>query len=744
MRLCLLAAIFLVVPLKSLASSALSPSSFESSFESKVMKALEGNYLPEGFVRIAQKQASGEYEILSGGGLIAPGVVVAPTIAPIEDLRDKEYFYNDYEGSLLYRPSEHKLFPVDGLYILFTIRSGKEVAVKIDRIRRFEYGGRQLYAQFMDFSVYFFDPHPEIAHIRPIPTVNSEDFSSFNDVVGEVFTAGQRVSEAKETFYKWIEGVDGHREFCQSVADSPSGFGRSQVRFTPDEAEFIWTAMDSYPGQLEKIVSNTMKPRFAQKSSGEWYVRGIFHRRKAIYLLHRDFPLYFASNAFFSITRCQGFCLEGPLYKDLREGDLHTICYKDHRSRAGYPVLWKTPSSKIKMLGIAGGRRDMSKPHEPFSLSGEPNFQGVYYLTGINTLLYLPFIRSEILLYNQHIRQQFGTEELDPYIEDYSKSSESQSFPYVVAVRPTYNKGKRVLDIACSGAYIKKGVVLTAAHCVPKKLDGKALVHRVLLEFKVGEDIYVAPSKRWIAHPYFRKSDQPHNDMRDAVDLALVFFHEPEDFPDIKPASLLSAGDSLEQLVAEGYEILKLSYMKHWSVEGPPLRDHRYNAWPADILADGVELTMRRYQPFMDSDRYHQVILPYVKHMVGQEIEDSLITDKVMKVIEKSGALSFAKECANPGMFCLMAKQEVFFTQRNHFTCAGDSGSPVLARDGHNTKVIGVHSKGGGSRYQTAECNPVAVSVYLAPYLDWLQKTISWQKDTRPFIQKLWRRLFAG
>ena len=59
MRLCLLAA-FLAMPLTSLADPA------DGSFESKVMEALEGNYLPEGFVRIAKKQALGEYEILWG------------------------------------------------------------------------------------------------------------------------------------------------------------------------------------------------------------------------------------------------------------------------------------------------------------------------------------------------------------------------------------------------------------------------------------------------------------------------------------------------------------------------------------------------------------------------------------------------------------------------------------------------------------------------------------------------------
>ena len=739
MRLCLLAA-FLAMPLTSLADPA------DGSFESKVMEALEGNYLPEGFVRIAKKQASGEYEILSGGGLIAPGVVIAPTIAPIEDLRDEEYFYHDYEGGVLYRPSKHKLFPVDGLYILFTTSPGKEVAVKIERIRRFAYGGHQLYAQFMDFAVYFFDPHPEISHIRPIPTVNSDDFSSFNDVVGEVFTAGERVSEAKETFYKWIESADGHREFCQSISDTPSGFGRSQLRFTPDEAEFIWTAIDSYPGKLEKFVRESLKPLFAQDFTGDWYSRAIMHRWKKFYGLSPGSSEYFASKAFMSTVTCQGFCLEGPLYKDLREGDLHTICYKEHRSRAGYPVLWKTPSSKIKMIGIAGGRRDMSEPHEPFSVSGESNFQGVYYLTGINTLLYLPFIRSEILLYNQHVRQQFDAKELDQYIEDTAKPSVSKSFPYVVSVRATYNKGKSVLDGACSGVYIEKGVVLTAAHCLPKKMDNKVFVHGYLLEFKVGEDIYAAQSKTWAIHPdsYFRKSDQVHNSIDDLADLALVFFHEPEDFPDIKPVSLLSAGDSPEKLVAEGYEILKLSYMKPWSTEGQSLRFHQYKALPAEILDDGREFIMKRYQSFRDSPRYHQVILPYVKHMVGHEVEDSLITDKVMKLIEKSGTLSFGEICLNPEIFCLVAKKETTFTQKSHFACVGDSGSPVLAHDGRNTKVVGVHFKGGGSRHQTAGCNPIAASIYLAPYLDWLRKTISWEKDTRPLIQKLWHRLFAG
>ena len=736
--------ILLASPPKSLAQEPTLPDT-SASFESQVMEGLRSGSLPEGFIQIAQKTATGKYEILSGGGLVAPGAAIAPTIAPIDSLREDAYFYNDYEDTIFFGSGKQKLYPVDGLYILFTTQ-GKKVPVKIQRIRRYSYGGVMPHGQYMDFSLHFFDPHPEIAHLRPIPIVNSEDFSSWSDVVGEVFTAGERTYENKEIFYQWIQGDDGQQEFCQSVDGTPVRFGRSYMRFTPDEAELIWTMIDSYHGQLKEFVSDSLKPRFTKDSSGRKYARSIYQRWKKVFLLDPSSPLYFASNALLSAVVCQGFCIEGPLYQDLREGDLTATCAKSHRSRTGYPVLWKTPSSKIKMVGLAGGRRILSKAHDPFSKLGKPNFHGVYYLSAINLLLYLPYIRSEILLYNKHVRKQFDTfhakKELNQYIEDPREGTLIKSLPFVVAVRASGKDGS-TRGIACSGAYIEKGVVLTAAHCLMKYRRKSILHHGFHLEFKVGEKIYVTQAKTWVMHPKYRLKGSTLNS---TPDIALIFFHESENFPDIMPASLLP--DTPKQQLHE-YEILKLSYMEPWSVEGKRLRSHQYKVVSADIISGSVDFTMRRYQTLMKSPRYHQVILPYVKNMIGRDVADSFLTDKVLKLIQADKSLTFLSDvCTESSILCLTATNDSTFMEKSHFTCDADSGGPILARHGGDLMITGVHVQGGGGLFQTRRCDPMSMDIYLHPYLDWIQKTIAWQKDRRPllrklFLQKLWDRLLS-
>lgn len=236
------------------------------------------------------------------------------------------------------------------------------------------------------------------------------------------------------------------------------------------------------------------------------------------------------------------------------------------------------------------------------------------------------------------------------------------------------------LNTICTGTIIANDVILTAAHCAPKKASNLRIIFNEdaygTLDTREPDyyQAYVRTATDFIPHKDY--SDESDADV-DLDDIALIKFRGtlPEGYA---PARMLDRVEDLKR----GLNLLVAGY----GVDEVQTEVIDANTYPN--LLEAIEMGL----VFCNEDNSYCVS------------------------VETFGDGTLRKAQAPIDSF---SKNEFILNEKAAGTCSGDSGGPAFVQKGKELIVAGVTSRGG------VLCNDDGVYTNVARYREWIKKTVA-------------------
>ncbi|MCY4380466.1 MAG: trypsin-like serine protease [Proteobacteria bacterium] len=598
-------------------------------FTLQVEQALKAKYLPNNFVTIFEKTDDGEYLEIGLGALIYQGAVLAHSLAKHDDEK-----YDDRDYEVYYSNKKFKPLPTENIYVGFRInpKDLEYKKVKVDLIRMSERNN----AYYYNYSIFYFEPTPEIAHITPIPMINSGDFDSFADFIGKDFlTVGyQKYSCEKRpqcpSDSTKIEEMATVSLCSEAVKKQGTPYlTKRKMLFTPKEAEFMTLLIKKFPGKLAKFIQDAEEtkpedltyPVFAPTSSG---------------------PLRDTSRKFYELNHCFPFCLSP--HNTTAVSQEKPFCQES--KNIGYPIIWQTKTGEYKMMGM-GLTKVAFRATSNFTLENND-----YHMIGFDILKFLPWIQSDVKNYREFAgKTEYPLVSEHPYYKKYNQ----KKIDSIVSVdtRPSGSSG--------GGVYLGAGVVLTSAHIVDDAANDQKNKKLEVSFFPNNERIIYTVNNITI-HPEYNEYKEN--------DIALVFFDEPDDFPDIQPAEIIDANTSLTDLINNGSQIYKVAY-RGFNEKRFFLQDYEipysqihplYWLLPATYIPNMSQALTDYYEDelVISSPRLENVLLPHVQSITGIKHEKKTVVSKLVSSIDQQESTMFwSYRCSEPSLLCLTTDKKM-------------------------------------------------------------------------------------
>ncbi|MCY4380726.1 MAG: trypsin-like serine protease [Proteobacteria bacterium] len=685
-------------------------------FTSQVEQALKSKRLPNNFATIFEKTSDGKYLELGMGALIYPGAILAHSLARH---RDKKYHKDPYD--LYYSDKHFKALPTDNIYVGFRNNpdSLEYEKIKVDLIRISE---RSSY-YFYNYSIMYFEPTPGMAHITPIPMVNSGDFQSFADFTGQdLLTVGYQKYTCEEGSQCSSDSATTERMGKISACSEKTRkqgtpyLIKRKMLFGPKEAELMSLLVKYFPGKLEEFIQD------AEETKPEGLSFPVFTPMF-------DRPLRDPSRKFYELIHCFPFCLSS-FHATTEESQDKGFCQESKST--GYPVLWQTKTGDYKMMGI-GLTKIAFRAINNSILQNED-----HHMVGLDILRFLPWIQSDVRNY-----REFSGKTEEPLVLEHPHYNNyyQKKIDSIVRVNtvPSGSSG--------GGVYLGDGVVLTAAH-VAEDAFNRQKNNELEISFLLQGERVRYTANTIVIHPKYHENG--------LHDLALVFFDEPDDFPNIQPAEIVDSRTSLTDLINSGSKIFKVAYRgfneKRFFLqdyETPYSKIHpAYWLLPATYISNIHQALIDYYEDelVISSSRFENILLPYVQSITGIKHIKETVVSKLANAIDQK-EMFWSSQCSRPSRLCLTAEKKSGYLDELYFGCSGDSGSPVFieSQDGSSVEVFAVTS-GVLMKYPVASfnCSFLLYQESLFYHRPWVDQTIQEHKKwPRSILKKVIDFLFS-
>ena len=654
--------------------------------------------LPESFVSVGiQSPDHQSHEHLVGGFLIHPGVVLTsafkhPSVSSFETHIHKL-------GSL--KPSSLK----EKLRLLFKISKGtsqRSVSVKVKDVILHPTG--RATANQHSFSLMFFDPVPELSHIKPLPLATTEDISLLEEARGDDMLA-VGVKDYKEPFSR-LNDSENKDQICSSHLGQ---LGKVKFSTTTEEYHWLLDVIHAFPGELEPYLFGNFFSRTRKKN-------------KTVQIDDSDPHIPHILEYLFLAFICNvpgSLCTETSPEQD--PAYLQFQCTE----HLGYPLLWHTPQRGWRALGMSWLS---SLSSSIFNIASEDKT----LLSSHYDLIYAhSWIKSTIRNYAQEKKSPSFKAHKDVLKNmDHSLERELKNktldFDFLVGL--TYET-----EAHCFGAFIDPGVVITAAHCLAYPDQPLILI------FNKKGKIHKIISQKTHIHPDYDASAFHRLLIEEGyvyADVALIFFKPNQDFPNIKPASL--AQESHQALRGAG---------KLWQLTNLMLIDrehYKLTQWPdyflwreTSPLLGAQDYIRQAQKKFLSDKKRKEKLFALSKKLTKKKVHEESLTGTMLHDLQNKEDIRWLKisQCASKNIICLWDYPKAHRLAKMTSGCRGSSGSPLVwVTPQSKKKILGVLSTGGykGDSLPLF-CSGRSVMTRISSFLPWIRSTIS-QKNL--FIQK--------
>ena len=679
---------------------------------------IEKGKLPSSFASISEKLPSGKFKHLMGGVLIYPGVILTST-HHIDHL--KETFPN-------YKIKEKNL------YVILTINSNKNIIAKVMFVHKHGKFGTEeslpINSLLKDVALVFFATTSETNQIIPAPVITARERDLFMKqhappllkAVGSYSYEPKELNSLKEvldphklTLEEFYEASEKDLKLSLCPESTKTFIGEAQMRMSPAESSFLSETILARPGK--SYLSKETEQRLSA------YSRIIRQNQ----------------------TSCgMPFCASPYSSPSEKQRTIQYFC-SDH---FGYPLLWKTPRGDYKIIGLTSSTKH--RGILPLDLHTLPE------VISPDIAQFIPWIKDKIIWYLDILSKVtkgkynktvppvddfFENTLIDTMISSAAKDSHSQYPESIVdlniALGPDFTGG-------CKGILISEGVILTAAHCVDfsffkKALEGKTHARPTIqILFQKKSNLISVKTNKVSLYDRFKKDikkinhdsgattiQTPYNN---SADIALIFFQNPDDFPNIKPTGLATRkgwklfltdpeGSAMSGITRHGLSSYKLGLKNKLNFRVVSL-DHyslgRY--WYQRILQE------------IHPERLRSFVIPRYEKITGLKFDAKKITQNFHSPHYHESRYSLSS-CIKKKSICTTMKLNAGYLERSHYTCGGESGSPILIKNSHSGawKVVGVlNSSASLGEAKVNGCGFAANStnITLKHYQDWIHTTI--------------------
>ena len=708
-------------------------------------KKLEKKPLPENFVSVGIKTPNGSYRHLVGGFLIHPGVVVTSWhYSQYYYLLKKSGLLNINHGTEDYSYSLDQPIREKKLYVVFHLQNKekKSIAFKVRKVVGHP-SGTSLPTHHT-IELLFFEPDERISHILPLPLVTTKDVKNFHDLVDDDLL--------------WAVGVRNHpisppyrhpqnpkKIICP--IGSTSRLGKVSVPYTPADYEWMSYLFNIFPGNLKPYLSYSSPPTPSS-------------------LLQQEASLSF-------IQTCSNigfFCTQFQVPRIRTNNDLSFQCTE----HIGYPVLWKSPSGTLKVLGVTTLSPFQKVRRRSDTVAWPQPLRSQHF----NLMSAHEWIDATLRSYAQEDSHQFAVNEgiLDTWDQSLKKVLEEGrkhhlDFIANIVTRPNEisNKSKIKLisqcnqsenpvdskkeekrcsdffdfvlrNFNCRGTLIGKGVVLTAGHCLMLSHQDPTLPFYVV--FKVKDQEYSAKINQIKILPeYLEFSQKENKNMLDyqGGDLGLAFYDHTQNLPEIKPASLeldpIKEKQKLDQAVNAKSKLFLSARHRVRPVENSQFLDYQgsqfldYRWIPLDFGRSFSEFLSKKVGNILFNEAKKKKIFSEIEKISQEPVIESNIMEKLKNFwndtsnFDSFRAKHFYFFCSADNVWiCAWGRKELTILERHSVACLGDSGSPILWEDASKKPMIlGVLAHGSStSESGVYGCSHFFSYNRLSPYRDWI------------------------
>ena len=667
--------------------------------------------LPESFVSVGKLSKRGKFQHLVGGFLIHPGVILTSW-----------YFALDYlEHS---RGLDRKIFSED-LYVAFSLEgSSKKTLFKVMEVVHQPNASLGESDDHAALVMLLFQPSDLVSHVDPIKLATTEDIAYLREAIGSEM---------------WSVGIRGYRRVKKYPRRCPykshTRLGRVEFAFTPEEYELMHIAMMAFPGRLHSVFAD-------EEYSGFTF----FSMPYSPWVTHHQFD-----------CRRKGFCVETrPTSLTERAADSSYLQYSCNE-HMGYPLLWRSPSGKLKALSLTISTLTSSFYSfysHPYKVHQEyPGWWTDYpFKTTQYDLIHAHEWIKFTLKYHDSssgFKVDGTTPPLDNYI-DKTRALPDKHPEFLVSLTIA-DKNVSDYDVQlCRGALIHKKVVITAAHCVREVMFMDDNPYRVIV--RSGQKDHVLEFEKAIFHPtyeaVFKKQidayvpgeneimiEEDPKTMSVEVDLALLI---------LKDSAVL---ESIDPIGLPGPEFSALSENAEWitptSFRGNFLQDvltrpphlFRPYRWAKGKVIQGFKGFVHDRMEFLDglSSVRRSEIFARAESLTKEKVVRDKIMEKLADLVrersEEYMLLSFgmSKDCSqSTSKFCLISQASHNRLERQTLACVGGSGGPVIIEKQGREFIYGVQSTVLTYHYlSSGGCSKINSVASVVHELDWIRSVIS-------------------
>ena len=676
---------------QNLANSAVSASRHVSFNEEEVSKSL---------VTIGYYDEQGGFRDFAGGVLIYSGVVLTSLANSFKHYKELNFSSSleVTEEDLYVRP--FKAHKEDSI-------SSRSVPVRVEKIIPSPDIGRIPDATISILTLLFISPTSYIADFPYLPLTTTEDLAHLDDLKGA---------------HLWGVGVRGFSQAeppRRCPAETHTQFGILKLHRTPREIKWMKMLFLAFPGRIVSSIHYDVK---------EW----IIFRPAPEVVLYDSLKVCNASR----------LCMIAPPTSLIKDA-LQFQCAE----HSGYPLLWRIHSGELRVFAILLKSLsdywfyyDRQNPDEVFmppSLWAEKHL-GLYY-----DLIYAHrWIQEELTkLFGKNIKTEKKIiNHLDQWPNNVDWDNRSGFNADTSVAYLLFQKNGDKIRRFCSASIWRRGVIVTAAHCLKYFIaqDNATLYAALLSEGK--EMLF--PVRSWVLHPsYLELLDKTTGmskgpDLAKGADLALIFFDGAPPISEV--VEIRDLDDLVNESNGEG-ELWLLTGHHRYPVEITTKSDpnsYKYiynkNTWVNAIYFNDLdEYLEKNIQEIQESEDVSESIISEVEYITQEPIIwenlqgsfDDLVKKYSREVLFPALGLRY---CERSDAFCVWAKNSAHRLEKYKFMCSKYSGSPVYYayNDSKEKAQIGIIIGGmsddpGGPTH----CLKRSLVLKLSSYSDWMNET---------------------